>query len=117
MAKLSLILLASTVAFAGLSTPAAAQGNRERRSVAVEYRDLDLASADGRQRLATRVRFAVKKVCDSRTLDRNSLTERTAAQRCETAARADADVKLAALFNNDVKALADNGTIAIAATH
>jgi len=113
MAKISYILLATPIAFAGLTVPAAAEDNGERRSVTVRYHDLNLASVDGRERLTTRVRTAVQKVCGSRALYRQPLAERTVAQRCKQATLADADVKLAGLFNGDVARLADRGRIVI----
>lgn len=115
MAKLSFILLATPVAFAGLSVPAAAENDGERRSVVVRYQDLNLASVEGRDRLTTRVRTAVQKVCGTRALYRQPLAERSVAQRCKQATLADADVKLAGLFNGDVARLADRGRIVIVA--
>lgn len=115
MAKLSFILLATPMAFAGLTVPAAAEDDGGRRSVVVRYHDLNLASVDGRERLTTRVRLAVHNVCGSRPLHRQPLSERTVAQRCKKATLADADVKLAGLFNGDVARLADRGRIVIVA--
>lgn len=115
MAKFSFILLATPMAFAGLTVPAAAEDNGERSSVTVRYHDLNLASVDGRDRLTTRVRSAVQSVCGSRVPYRQSLAERAVAQRCHNATMADADVKLAKLFNGDVARLADRGRIVIAA--
>lgn len=115
MAKLSFILLATPIAFVGTTVPAAAEGDGERRSVIVRYNDLNLASVEGRERLTTRVKYAVDKVCGSRPQYRQALRERASAQRCKVATMADADVKLAGLFNGDGARLAERGRIVIAA--
>ena len=112
MAKISL-LLAAPVALVGFAVPAAAEDNGDRRSVVVRYDDLNLSSAQGRERLNTRVKFAVQTVCGSRPLYRQGLRERAVALQCEDSAMADADVKLAALFNGDGTHLADRGRIVI----
>lgn len=109
MAKLSLILLAAPTVLVGLTVPAAAEEDSERRTVVVRYHDLNLASVDGRERLTTRVRMAVQKVCGSRPLYRQTLRERSSTQFCERATLDDADLKLAALFNGDGTRLADRG--------
>lgn len=114
MAKFS-FLLAAPVALAGFSVPAAAEDDGERHTVVVRYDDLNLSSADGRERLATRVKFAVQKVCGTRLHYRQGLRERTVANRCEDSAMADADVKLAGLFNGESARLADRGRIVVAA--
>lgn len=114
MAKLSL-LLAAPVALVGFAVPAAAEGDGdgERRSVVVRYDDLNLSSVQGRERLNTRVKFAVQTVCGSRVHYRQTLRERAVTLQCEDSAMADADVKLAGLFNGDGTRLADRGRIVI----
>lgn len=118
MAKFSL-LLAAPVALVGFAVPAAAaaagaaEGDGERRSVIVRYDDLNLSSVQDRGRLNTRVKFAVQTVCGSRAHYRQALRERAVALQCEDRAMADADVKLAALFNGDGTHLADRGRIVI----
>ncbi|OHD06908.1 UrcA family protein [Sphingopyxis sp. RIFCSPHIGHO2_12_FULL_65_19] len=112
MAKFSL-LLAAPVALAGFSVPAAAEDDGERRSVVVRYDDLNLSSAEGRERLNTRVKYAVQTVCGSRPLYRQSLRERAVTLRCEDTAMADADTKLAGLFNGSGTRRADRGRIMI----
>ena len=112
MAKLSL-LLAAPVALVGFVVPVAAEDDGERRSVVVRYDDLNLSSAEGRERLNTRVKFAVQTVCGTRVNYRQALRERTMSLQCEDSAMADADVKLAALFNGDGTRLADRGRIVI----
>ncbi|KGB57016.1 hypothetical protein FG91_00121 [Sphingopyxis sp. LC81] len=114
MAKFSL-LLAASVALAGFSVPAAAEDDGERHTAVVRYDDLNLSSADGRERLNTRVKFAVQKVCGTRLHYRQGLRERAVANRCEDSAMADANVKLAGLFNGDSARLADRGRIVVAA--
>ena len=116
MAKLSMILLSAPAMCIGLAVPAAAEDDGERRTVVVRYDDLNLASVEGRDRLATRVKSAVRTVCNSRPHYRQSLTERATALECEGATMADAEVKLAGLINGDGTRLADRGrTIVVAA--
>lgn len=113
MAKLSLILLLAPAALVGTSAASAAQAADEPRSVVVRYHDLNLASVEGRARLNTRVKSAVKTVCESRHSYRRTLTERAKVDRCEDTALADADVKLAGLLNGNGARLADRGTIVV----
>lgn len=118
MTKFSMILLSAPVACIGLTLPAAAAANDdgERRTVVVRYDDLNLASVDGRSRLATRVKSAVSTVCNSRPNYRPTLTERASAAACEDVTMADADVKLADLINGGGTRLADRGrTIQVSA--
>lgn len=114
MAKLFL-LLAAPLAFAGFTVPAAAEENGERHTVIVRYDDLNLSSVDGRKRLTTRVKLAVEKVCGIRDDYRQMLGVRAIAQRCQDSTMADADLKLAGLFNGSGTALADRGGIVIVA--
>jgi UrcA family protein len=116
MAKFS-FLLAAPVALAGFSVPAlaSAEDDGERHTAVVRYDDLDLSSVDGRERLNLRVKYAVQKVCGTRVNYRQALRERAAATRCEDSAMADADVKLAGLFNGEGARLADRGQIVVAA--
>ena len=114
MAKFS-FLLAVPVALAGFSVPAAAEEDGERHTAIVRYDDLNLSSVEGRERLSTRVKFAVQKVCGTRLHYRQGLRERAEANRCEDSAMADADVKLAGLFNGESARLADRGRIVVAA--
>lgn len=115
MAKHILILLAAPITLFATSVAASAQGADESRSVIVRYHDLNLASVEGRARLNTRVKSAVKTVCGSRHSYRRTLTERAKADHCEATALADADVKLAGLFNGNGARLADRGTIVVVA--
>lgn len=118
MAKLSLILLSAPLACIGLSIPAvaAAKDDGERRTVVVRYHDLNLASVEGRERLNSRVKSAVRKVCNSRPNYRPTLNELAQSQTCEAATMADADAKLAGLLNGDGTRLADRGqTILVSA--
>jgi UrcA family protein len=116
MAKLSLILLSAPFACIGLSVPAAAEDDGERRTVVVRYNDLNLASVEGRHRLSSRVKTAVRTVCNSRPNYRPTLGERAQALNCEKVTMADADVKLASLLNGDSTRLADRGqTIMVSA--
>jgi len=116
MAKLSLILLSAPIACVGLSVPAAAEDNGERRTVVVRYNDLNLASVEGRDRLSSRVKAAVRVVCNSRPNYRMTLNDIAHAQTCEKATMADADVKLAGLLNGAGTRLASSSpTIMVSA--
>ena len=117
MAKFSLITLAVPMALAGFSVPAAAEDDidGERHSVVVRYDDLNLLSAQGRERLTTRVKYAVQEVCGTRLNYRQTLRERAASNRCEDTAMADAGVKLADLFKGEGSRLADRGRIVVVA--
>jgi UrcA family protein len=117
MANFSFMLLAAPLATAGLSLPAAAnptlEEDSERHTAIVRYDDLNLSSAEGRERLTTRVRHAVREVCNTRPHNRPTLRERAIANSCAKTAMADAEVKLAALFNGDGARYADRGRIVI----
>ncbi|WP_260583404.1 UrcA family protein [Sphingopyxis sp. PET50] len=110
MAKLTLILLAAPIALTGLSMPAAAQ---EKKTVIVRYDDLNISSVSGRERLNTRVKMAIRDVCNTRLAQ--GLRAEQKARQCETIAMKDADVKLASLFNGGGTALADRGPVIVAA--
>jgi len=106
MAKLFLTLLAAPLALTSLSMPAAAQ---ETTSVIVRYDDLNLASVAGRERLDTRVKYAIQAVCDTRPSSRQDLRQRAYSQKCAKTAARDAEVKLASSLNGEGTALADRG--------
>jgi UrcA family protein len=114
MAKFSLILLAAPLAAAGTFVPAAASAG-ERQSVTVRYDDLNLSEESGRDRLTTRIKLAVEKVCGTRPGYRTPLRERAIAQSCHAATMADANVKLASLFDGNGTRLADRGPIVVSA--
>ena len=116
MANLSFILLAAPMALTGLSVPAAASDDDgESRTAIVRYGDLNLSTDEGRETLTSRVKFAVRQVCGSRPHYRQTLAERGRAILCERSAMADAEVKLATLFNGEGTRLADAGPLVIAA--
>lgn len=117
MAKLTLFLLTAPIALTGLTVSAAAAPGEEgeRRTTIVRYDDLNLATEEGRESLMTRVKYAVQKVCGSRPHYRQPLHERVAAMRCEKSAMADAEVKLAELFNGNGARYAEAGRLFIAA--
>jgi UrcA family protein len=106
MAKLVLTLLAAPLALTSLSMPAAAQ---EPKTVVVRYDDLNLASVTGRERLNTRIKYAIQTVCETRPSFRPDLRQRAYSQQCAKTATRDADVKLASLLNGNGTALADRG--------
>ncbi|MBU0825784.1 MAG: UrcA family protein [Alphaproteobacteria bacterium] len=116
MAKLSLILLSAPIACIGLSVPAAAEDNSERRTVVVHYDDLNLASVRGHERLSSRVQYAVRTVCNSRPRYRVSLRERAKSLDCEKVTMADANEKLADMLNGNGAHMAHRGqTIMVSA--
>lgn len=106
MAKLVLTLLAAPLALTSLSMPAAAQ---EPKTVVVKYDDLNLATVTGRERLNTRIKYAIQKVCDTRPNFRPDLQQRAYSQECAKTVMRDVDVKLASLLNGNGTALADRG--------
>ena len=114
MANLSLFLLAAPIAVIGAAAPAAAEGDKESSSVILQYRDLDLTSAKDRDRLSARIKSAVRSVCGNPPGYRIDLRGRMLAARCEEAAGADADAKMAALFDRSGVQLADRGEIVVA---
>lgn len=111
MAKFPLMLLAAPLATAGIAVPAFAQDDT--RSVSVSYEDLNLSSERGRERLTTRVKMAVRKVCGSP--GRVTLSERAAENACKALAMRDAETKLAALFNGGGTRLAEQEAVVVAA--
>lgn len=111
MAKLPLILMAAPLVAAAAVAPVAAQDDM--RSIAVRYDDLNLASETGRERLETRVRFAVRQVCGVH--GRLTLRERASALACSAEATRDTKVRLAALFSGQGSRLADSGQMTVAA--
>ncbi|SBV33309.1 conserved exported protein of unknown function [uncultured Sphingopyxis sp.] len=111
MAKFSLMLLAVPLATAGIAAPAFAEDDV--RSVTVSYDDLNLSSERGRERLTTRVKMAVRKVCG--VPGRATLRERAAENACKAHAMRDAETKLAALFNGGGTRLADQGPVVVSA--
>ena len=111
MAKFFLMLLAVPLATAGVAAPAFAQDDT--RSITVSYDDLNLSSERGRERLTTRVKMAVRKVCG--LPGRATLRERAAENACKVQAMSDAETKLAALFNGGGTRLADQGRVVVAA--
>lgn len=77
MVSFKTIALTTAAALLAASAPAMA----EIKSKPVQYSDLDLSSAAGQKRLATRIKSAVKSVCgSSRTI---SLAEKLDHERCK----------------------------------
>lgn len=113
MAKLSTLILAVPLAFGTMAVPAAAQ--EEARSVVVRYDDLNLSSAGDRTRLASRVKHAVEKVCDSRPNYRPSLAEQARAAECEQRAMDDVGGKLASLIEGSGTQLAGTRGVSVSA--
>lgn len=111
MATLKLFSL-SVLAASGLaiSTPAMA----DTKTKEVQYQDLDLSTAKGQARLKTRVRQAVKQVCNSpRAI---TLNERADQQNCEAnamaAAMPEAEQRIAAYIESRRFASRENEAIA-----
>lgn len=96
MFKPTLALIALTMTAGGIAAPAMAQEDQTPR-VMVRYGDLDLQTADGRERLDARIRGAIRSMC--RTDPRPTLWSRASQQACEARARSSVEPQLAALLN------------------
>lgn len=96
MTKAPLMMVALAVATTGIAAPAKAQDDDMPR-VTVPYSDLNLASVDGRKRLDTRVRSAIREVCQ--TEPRPTLRQRAIEQACAADAIRSTQVQVAALVN------------------
>jgi UrcA family protein len=88
-------LLAAALVAAALPAAAFAQPATESHSVAVPYRDLDLASDAGRHSLEARIRIAVREACGR--MVSGTLSEATVVRRCrrQSAAVAASQARLA----------------------
>jgi UrcA family protein len=111
MAKLPLFLLAAPLAVVG--APAIAAEDGADKQVMVPYRDLDLASADGRKKLTARVKRATHDVCGGRSTVRANLNEYLVYRECRMAAMRSAEPQLASLFAG--RQLAGGGPLHVAA--
>lgn len=111
MARFPLFLLAAPFAAAGVPAMAAEDGTG--KQVVVHYRDLDLAGADGRNKLTARVKRATHEVCADRSTARANLNEYIAYRKCRTAAMRSAEPQLASLFAG--RELAGGGPLHVAA--
>ena len=80
MVSFKKIMLSSAGALLAVSAPAMA----DVKTSEVQYQDLDLTSAAGQNRLATRIRSAVKSVCGNARVA--SLAEKQDVLRCQRAA-------------------------------
>ena len=112
MAKFSIILMAATVATAGIAAPAAATEDEAPRAV-VHYGDLDLSSTVGRERLSMRVSGAVKQVCAVET--RADMRRQEASRACRTQAMRNVEGQLASLLNGNGTQLADRRELILSA--
>ncbi len=95
MFKPALALMSLTMAATGTAAPAMARDDEAPR-VMVRYGDLDLQTVDGRERLDTRIRSAIRSMC--RVDPRPSLPQRMLGQRCQARARSSVEPQLAALL-------------------
>lgn len=95
MFKPTLALLAVTLAAGGVVAPAMAQADTTPQ-VTIRYSDLDLATADGRERLDTRVRLAIRTMCNSEP--RQSLRQRAASLECAANAQRSVNPQVASLL-------------------
>lgn len=110
MAKYIPILLAAPLAAMAMAGPAAAQ---EEQTVLVPTSDLNLANQKGRDRLATRVRAAVRQVCGADV--HVSLRERAFVRQCQTTAMRNSEAQMARLFENNGTELAERGELVVGA--
>ena len=88
-------MLMIAMATGAAATPAMAQTEDAPR-VMVRYSDLDLATPGGRERLDTRVRSAIRSMCN--TAERLSIQQRAIAQQCVTQTQRSVEPQLAALL-------------------
>jgi len=95
MLKPTLMLMLAMAAAGGVAAPAMAQDDDAPR-VMVRYSDLDLATVTGRERLDTRVRSAIRSMCDADP--RPTLRQLAAARDCAARARRSVEPQLAALL-------------------
>lgn len=94
MLKTNLIAAAALTA-AGLAGPAFAN-DEERQTVTVRYDDLNLASAAGRERLDTRVRVAIRNMCNAGV--GATARERVTSAKCVAVANRSVETQFAALY-------------------
>ena len=98
--KTPLIMLAAIA----LAAPGAASATKaQEESISVEYRDLNLSSPEGLERLEYRVEAAARKVCG---LDESSLGSRIRnrdAQRCYDETKEMIDAQFAAVVERQAK--------------
>ena len=104
MAKFTNLLLAVSVAAAGVAAPAAASETELSRAV-VHYGDLDLSCAAGREQLSTRVSGAVKRICAVET--RADVRRKAASRECRAQAMRNVNVQMASLFDGGSAELPD----------
>ena len=93
--KPTLMLMIAITAAGGASATAMARDGSAPQ-VMVRYSDLDLNTASGRERLDTRVRFAIRSMCNID--ERQPLRQRAMAQECVAQAHRSVEPQLAALL-------------------
>jgi len=110
--KPALALIPLMMTATGMAVPAMAQESEAPR-VMVHYGDLDLQTADGRERLDFRIRGAIRSMC--RADPRPSLPQRMLEQRCEAHARSGLEPQLSALLKGSGARLASEKPPIVAA--
>ena len=104
MAKFTNLLLAASVAVAGIAAPAAASENGL-PSAPVVYSDLDLSSVAGREQLSTRIERTARKICALEP--RRDLQRQAESRACQAQAMRSVEVQLAGLLNGNGAQLTD----------
>ncbi|OWR01054.1 UrcA family protein [Sphingopyxis witflariensis] len=104
MAKFTNLLLAASVAVAGIAAPVAASENGLPRTF-VSYSDLDLSSVAGREQLSIRIERAARKICAVEP--RRDLQRQAASKACQAQAMRSVEVQLAGLLNGNGAQLTD----------
>lgn len=94
--KPTLMLMIATAATGGVSATAIAQDG-DTPQIMVRHGDLDLTTESGRERLDTRVRTAIRSMCNVN--ERQPLRQRAIAQGCVAQAHRSVEPQLAALLN------------------
>lgn len=112
MSKLSLMMALAAICATGVAAPASAQDG-ERATVSVRYDDLNLSSAAGRERLDTRMRVAIRKMCDAGPSA--TLRQRAAASECTATAKRSIEPQVAGLLNGSTAKFASERPPVVAA--
>ncbi|MGL3822574.1 UrcA family protein [Sphingopyxis sp. R3-92] len=104
MAKFTNLLLAASVAAAGIAAPAAANEDNQPRAL-VSYKDLDLSQAADRARLSSRIERAARKICVVEP--RRDLQRQAESRECRAQAMRSVEIQVASLLNGNGAQLTD----------
>lgn len=104
MAKFTNLLLAASVAVAGIAAPAAANEDNLPRTM-VSYKDLDLSQAVDRARLSSRIERAARKICAVEP--RRDPRRQAQSRECRAQAMRSVEIQVASLLNGNGAQLTD----------